>query len=96
MAVEKSRGKIDKMLQISWPVQFAEAMSREQLSALAGLDCAHDGIHYPAGGWLCPSDLTTALVMLAQQKGMTCHYQHELRQLEHVDGQWQLSFQQLR
>lgn len=92
---EKSRGKIDKMLQISWPVQFAEAMSREQLSALAGLDCAHDGIHYPAGGWLCPSDLTTALVMLAQQKGMTCHYQHELRQLEHVDGQWQLSFQQL-
>ncbi|AJJ19320.1 bifunctional tRNA (5-methylaminomethyl-2-thiouridine)(34)-methyltransferase MnmD/FAD-dependent 5-carboxymethylaminomethyl-2-thiouridine(34) oxidoreductase MnmC [Yersinia intermedia] len=92
---EKSRGKIDKMLQISWPVQFAEAMSREQLSALAGLDCAHDGIHYPAGGWLCPSDLTTALVMLAQQKGMTCHYQHELRQLEYVDGQWQLSFQQL-
>ncbi|CNI43282.1 bifunctional tRNA (5-methylaminomethyl-2-thiouridine)(34)-methyltransferase MnmD/FAD-dependent 5-carboxymethylaminomethyl-2-thiouridine(34) oxidoreductase MnmC [Yersinia intermedia] len=92
---EKSRGKIDKMLQISWPVQFAEAMSREQLSALAGLDCAHDGIHYPAGGWLCPSDLTTALVMLAQQQGMTCHYQHELRQLEHVDGQWQLSFQQL-
>ncbi|MFW5386729.1 bifunctional tRNA (5-methylaminomethyl-2-thiouridine)(34)-methyltransferase MnmD/FAD-dependent 5-carboxymethylaminomethyl-2-thiouridine(34) oxidoreductase MnmC [Yersinia sp. 2542 StPb PI] len=92
---EKSRGKIDKMLQISWPVSFAEAMSREQLSALAGLDCAHDGIHYPAGGWLCPSDLTTALVLLAQQKGMTCHYQHELSQLEHVDGQWQLSFQQL-
>lgn len=92
---EKSRGKIDKMLQISWPVSFAEAMSREQLSALAGLDCAHDGIHYPAGGWLCPSDLTTALLLLAQQKGMACHYQHELSQLEHVDGQWQLSFQQL-
>ncbi|MFW5393487.1 bifunctional tRNA (5-methylaminomethyl-2-thiouridine)(34)-methyltransferase MnmD/FAD-dependent 5-carboxymethylaminomethyl-2-thiouridine(34) oxidoreductase MnmC [Yersinia sp. 2544 StPb PI] len=92
---EKSRGKIDKMLQISWPVSFAEAMSREQLSALAGLDCAHDGIHYPAGGWLCPSDLTTALLLLAQQKGMACHYQYELSQLEHVDGQWQLSFQQL-
>ncbi|MGP2424849.1 bifunctional tRNA (5-methylaminomethyl-2-thiouridine)(34)-methyltransferase MnmD/FAD-dependent 5-carboxymethylaminomethyl-2-thiouridine(34) oxidoreductase MnmC [Yersinia sp. 2538 StPb PI] len=92
---EKSRGKIDKMLQISWPVSFAEAMSREQLSALAGLDCAHDGIHYPAGGWLCPSDLTSALLLLAQQKGMACHYQYELSQLEHVDGQWQLSFQQL-
>ncbi|CNH35745.1 bifunctional tRNA (5-methylaminomethyl-2-thiouridine)(34)-methyltransferase MnmD/FAD-dependent 5-carboxymethylaminomethyl-2-thiouridine(34) oxidoreductase MnmC [Yersinia alsatica] len=91
---DKSRGKIDKMLQIDWPPQLAEAMSREQLSSLAGLDCAHDGIHYPAGGWLCPSDLTTALIALAQQNGMTCHYQHELRQLEHIDGRWQLVFQQ--
>lgn len=64
----KSRGKIDKMLQTDWPASLAAAMSREQLSALAGLDCAHDGIHYPAGGWLCPSDLTTELMALAQQK----------------------------
>ncbi|AHM75017.2 bifunctional tRNA (5-methylaminomethyl-2-thiouridine)(34)-methyltransferase MnmD/FAD-dependent 5-carboxymethylaminomethyl-2-thiouridine(34) oxidoreductase MnmC [Yersinia hibernica] len=91
---EKSRGKINKMLQINWPTPLAEAMSREQLSALAGLDCAHDGIHYPAGGWLCPSDLTKALMARAQQHGMTCHYQHELRQLDRVDGLWQLTFQQ--
>ncbi|CNI06579.1 bifunctional tRNA (5-methylaminomethyl-2-thiouridine)(34)-methyltransferase MnmC2/FAD-dependent 5-carboxymethylaminomethyl-2-thiouridine(34) oxidoreductase MnmC1 [Yersinia pekkanenii] len=91
---EKSRGKIDKMLQISWPTQLAEPMGREQLNALAGLDCAHDGIHYPAGGWLCPSDLTTALMALAQQNGMNCHYHHELRQLNRIDEQWQLSFQQ--
>lgn len=89
---EKSRGKINKMLQTDWPPQLAEAMGREQLSALAGLDCAHDGIHYPAGGWLCPSDLTTALMALAQQLGMTCHYGHELCQLERVDGLWQLIF----
>lgn len=90
---DKSRGKIDKMLQIDWPKPLAQAMSREQLSALAGLDCAHDGIHYPAGGWLCPSDLTLALMVLAQQNGMACHYQHELSQLERVNGQWQLHFQ---
>jgi tRNA 5-methylaminomethyl-2-thiouridine biosynthesis bifunctional protein len=89
---EKSRGKIDKILQISWPQQLAGAMSREQLSTLAGLDCAHDGIHYPAGGWLCPSDLTIALIALAQQNGMTCHYQHELQQLNRIDGQWQMTF----
>ncbi|WP_145594751.1 bifunctional tRNA (5-methylaminomethyl-2-thiouridine)(34)-methyltransferase MnmD/FAD-dependent 5-carboxymethylaminomethyl-2-thiouridine(34) oxidoreductase MnmC [Yersinia aleksiciae] len=89
---EKSRGKIDKMLQTLWPEFLAQGMSREQLSALAGLDCAHDGIHYPAGGWLCPSDLTTALMALAQQNGMVCHYQHELQQLVHIDGQWQLTF----
>ncbi|WP_145538840.1 bifunctional tRNA (5-methylaminomethyl-2-thiouridine)(34)-methyltransferase MnmD/FAD-dependent 5-carboxymethylaminomethyl-2-thiouridine(34) oxidoreductase MnmC [Yersinia kristensenii] len=89
---EKSRGKINKMLQTDWPQQLAEAMSREQLNALAGLDCAHDGIHYPAGGWLCPSDLTTALMALAQQQGMACHYEHELCQLEPVDGLWQLIF----
>lgn len=47
---EKSRGKIDKMLQTAWPEALAQGMSREQLSVLAGLDCAHDGIHYPAGG----------------------------------------------
>ena len=89
---EKSRGKIDKMLQTDWPAPLAQAMSREQLSALAGLDCAHDGIHYPAGGWLCPSDLTLALMALAQQNGMTCHYQHELHQLERIEGQWHLTF----
>ncbi|MDN0123657.1 bifunctional tRNA (5-methylaminomethyl-2-thiouridine)(34)-methyltransferase MnmD/FAD-dependent 5-carboxymethylaminomethyl-2-thiouridine(34) oxidoreductase MnmC [Yersinia aleksiciae] len=89
---EKSRAKIDKMLQTLWPEFLAQGMSREQLSALAGLDCAHDGIHYPAGGWLCPSDLTTALMALAQQNGMVCHYQHELQQLVHIDGQWQLTF----
>lgn len=89
---EKSRGKIDKMLQTAWPEALAQGMSREQLSALAGLDCAHDGIHYPAGGWLCPSDLTTALMALAQQNGMICHYQHELQQLARIDGQWQLTF----
>lgn len=90
----KSRGKIDKMLQTDWPASLAAAMSREQLSALAGLDCAHDGIHYPAGGWLCPSDLTTELMALAQQNGMTCNYEHELHQLERIDGQWQLTFKQ--
>lgn len=37
---DKSRGKIEKMLHTQWPVEFAEAMSREQLSELAGLDCA--------------------------------------------------------
>lgn len=89
---EKSRGKIDKMLQTAWPEALAQGMSRAQLSALAGLDCAHDGIHYPAGGWLCPSDLTTALMALAQQNGMICHYQHELQQLARIDGQWQLTF----
>ncbi|EIS66084.1 bifunctional tRNA (5-methylaminomethyl-2-thiouridine)(34)-methyltransferase MnmD/FAD-dependent 5-carboxymethylaminomethyl-2-thiouridine(34) oxidoreductase MnmC [Yersinia pestis] len=91
---DKSRGKIEKMLHTQWPVEFAEAMSREQLSELAGLDCAHDGIHYPAGGWLCPSDLTHALMMLAQQNGMTCHYQHELQRLKRIDSQWQLTFGQ--
>lgn len=91
---EKSRGKIDKMLQTQWPEALAQGMNREQLSALAGLDCAHDGIHYPAGGWLCPSDLTIALIALAQQNGMVCHYQHELQQLAQIDGQWQLTFAQ--
>lgn len=91
---EKSRNKIAKMLQIQWPEQLAQAMSREQLSALAGLDCAHDGIHYPAGGWLCPSDLTSALIALAQRNGMICHYQHELHQLDRVNERWQLCFQQ--
>ncbi|MFI0489558.1 MAG: bifunctional tRNA (5-methylaminomethyl-2-thiouridine)(34)-methyltransferase MnmD/FAD-dependent 5-carboxymethylaminomethyl-2-thiouridine(34) oxidoreductase MnmC [Yersinia sp. (in: enterobacteria)] len=91
---EKSRSKIAKMQQTEWPEQLAKAMNREQLSALAGLDCEHDGIHYPAGGWLCPSDLTTALMILAQHRGMVCHYQHELRQLDRIDGLWQLSFQQ--
>ncbi|ANI31396.1 FAD-dependent oxidoreductase [Yersinia entomophaga] len=89
---EKSRSKIDKILGTQWPKEFAESMSHAQLTERAGVNSGHDGIHYPNGGWLCPSELTTALMALAQQQGMNCHYQHEVTELTRVENRWQLTF----
>lgn len=89
---EKSRRKIDKIAQAGWSPALAQRLNRQQLSALCGLDTSHGGIYYPAGGWLCPEDLTLALVILAQQQGMTCCYQYELNHLIADEDGWQLTF----
>ncbi|UIN08353.1 bifunctional tRNA (5-methylaminomethyl-2-thiouridine)(34)-methyltransferase MnmD/FAD-dependent 5-carboxymethylaminomethyl-2-thiouridine(34) oxidoreductase MnmC [Yersinia ruckeri] len=88
---DKSRGKIENILRTQWPQTFAESMSQSQLKPLAGVDCGHGGIHYSSGGWLCPSQLTSALMALAQQQGMSCHYRHELNQLTAGETGWKLS-----
>lgn len=89
---EKSRHKLAKITTPAWPESLVRAADRRELSAMCGLDSGHGGVHYPLGGWLCPAELTRALIEQAQRAGMRVYYQHQLIALEHREQEWQLSF----
>lgn len=87
---ERSRHKIDSMLQTQWPEEFAAEKSREQLSELAGIDINHSGIHYAKGGWLCPAQLCESLMSFLRKKGVKFYFEHDIAAIKHsIDG-WQL------
>ncbi|EMA3642426.1 bifunctional tRNA (5-methylaminomethyl-2-thiouridine)(34)-methyltransferase MnmD/FAD-dependent 5-carboxymethylaminomethyl-2-thiouridine(34) oxidoreductase MnmC [Providencia stuartii] len=88
---ERSRKKIDAMLQTEWPAAFAAAKTREQLTELAGLDVNHAGIHYAKGGWLCPAQLCESLMRYLAEKGVQFHFNHDVEQLQHSEEGWTLS-----
>ncbi|EKT63835.1 bifunctional tRNA (5-methylaminomethyl-2-thiouridine)(34)-methyltransferase MnmD/FAD-dependent 5-carboxymethylaminomethyl-2-thiouridine(34) oxidoreductase MnmC [Providencia burhodogranariea] len=88
---ERSRRKIDSMLQTQWPEIFAAEKSCEQLSELAGLNINHSGIHYTNGGWLCPAQLCESLMYFLSNKGVKFCFEHDITEIKHsIDG-WQLS-----
>ncbi|MFD1804754.1 bifunctional tRNA (5-methylaminomethyl-2-thiouridine)(34)-methyltransferase MnmD/FAD-dependent 5-carboxymethylaminomethyl-2-thiouridine(34) oxidoreductase MnmC [Mixta tenebrionis] len=88
----KSAEKIRHMLAMGLPEALARAVDADEASRLAGVPLACGGIHYPAGGWLAPQQLTTALFELAQQQGLLIHWRHRLEALEAEDGGWRLRF----
>ncbi|SUX66366.1 5-methylaminomethyl-2-thiouridine methyltransferase [Citrobacter amalonaticus] len=47
---------------------------------------------YPQGGWLCPAQLTAAVLKLAEKQGLRCHYQHSLAALHRSASGWDLHF----
>lgn len=89
---QKSHDKIQHMLAMALPEALAQGVDVGQAEQLAGVSLGCGGIHYPAGGWLAPAELTTALFTLAQQQGLQVHWQHRLEQLEKTDNGWRLRF----
>lgn len=89
---EKSQRKIDKMLEMALPAAVAQAVNAGQVDQLAGLPIGCGGMHYPAGGWLCPAELTAGLINSAQQKGMLVRWRHSLTRLEDEGARWLLHF----
>lgn len=89
---EKSSDKITQILATGWPQWLAEKGDAITLTQLAGLDIPHDGVTYAAGGWLCPSQLTQAVIDLAQSQGLVTHFNAELTELTHDDKGWRLAF----
>lgn len=83
---EKSRAKIDKMLQAGWPCQLATALDAAQFAEAVGLPSEHGGVGYPLGGWLCPAELTAQAISHAQSLGLQVHYRHQVTAITAVDG----------
>lgn len=79
------------MLSLGLPLEIARAVNAQQITETAGVDTGCDGIHYPLGGWLCPADLTTAAIALAQSRGLTVHYSRQVASLHHTEH-WNLHF----
>jgi len=89
---EKSQQKIAQMLTLGLPEELACAVDAAAVKALANVGTGCGGITYPAGGWLCPAQLTAAAIALACSQGLQAHYEHDLQQLTHLDDGWQLRF----
>lgn len=72
--------------------EFVHNQSEQQLEQACGLPTGCEGIHYPMGGWLSPSQLTENVLKQAESKGLITHYQHQLTQLTPTPSGWQLDF----
>ncbi|MBJ8874651.1 bifunctional tRNA (5-methylaminomethyl-2-thiouridine)(34)-methyltransferase MnmD/FAD-dependent 5-carboxymethylaminomethyl-2-thiouridine(34) oxidoreductase MnmC [Citrobacter koseri] len=89
---EKSQHKIDQMLSLALPDALAVAVDPDQAQQETGVATHCRGITYPAGGWLCPAQLTAAVLALAATQGLRRHYTHTLTALSHQATGWQLQF----
>ncbi|WP_312692388.1 bifunctional tRNA (5-methylaminomethyl-2-thiouridine)(34)-methyltransferase MnmD/FAD-dependent 5-carboxymethylaminomethyl-2-thiouridine(34) oxidoreductase MnmC [Kosakonia sp.] len=89
---EKSQRKIDQMLTLDLPPALAQAVDAKAVQAITGVETRCGGITYPAGGWLCPAQLTSAAIARACEQGLQVHYLHDLQKLNHSDNGWMLHF----
>jgi tRNA 5-methylaminomethyl-2-thiouridine biosynthesis bifunctional protein len=53
--------RIDKLVALGWPPQVMQRVDAAEASSLAGIEVAHGGLWFPAGGWLAPPRLCAAL-----------------------------------
>ncbi|HIF9546489.1 TPA: bifunctional tRNA (5-methylaminomethyl-2-thiouridine)(34)-methyltransferase MnmD/FAD-dependent 5-carboxymethylaminomethyl-2-thiouridine(34) oxidoreductase MnmC [Photobacterium damselae] len=90
----KQRIKLDKMLAGGFPNELICALDHQQTREVTGVETGFDGVNYPLGGWLCPKELTRALIEQAQATGLlTLHTQSEVCKLQQEsDQRWQLQF----
>ncbi|MHA6612421.1 bifunctional tRNA (5-methylaminomethyl-2-thiouridine)(34)-methyltransferase MnmD/FAD-dependent 5-carboxymethylaminomethyl-2-thiouridine(34) oxidoreductase MnmC [Photobacterium damselae] len=90
----KQRIKLDKMLAGGFPNELICALDYQQTREITGVETGFDGVNYPLGGWLCPKELTRALIEQAQATGLlTLHTQSEVCKLQQESDQcWQLQF----
>lgn len=89
---EKSQHKIEQMLTLELPHELAHRIDAQEVLAQSGVETGCGGITYPAGGWLCPAQLTAGAIALGIEQGLQVHYRHEVAALvRHSDG-WQLRF----
>lgn len=90
---EKSTQKIAQMLASDLPAEIACAVTAEQVAELTGVDTGCGGITYPAGGWLCPQQLTAELLALAATQGLRSHYGYPVETLSAEGDGWLLNQQ---
>lgn len=80
------------MLTLDLPDAIARAVDAEEVAQTAGVETGCGGIEYPAGGWLCPAQLTAAALTLAQRQGLCVNYGHRVTNIDRQDSDWQLDF----
>jgi tRNA 5-methylaminomethyl-2-thiouridine biosynthesis bifunctional protein len=91
---EKSSQKIAQMLKLGLPAEMAVGVDAAEVYRNTGVETDCAGIHYPLGGWLCPAQLTTAVIDYAIQRGLKVHWNHRCETLDAQDTGWTLHFAQ--
>ncbi|WP_270221755.1 bifunctional tRNA (5-methylaminomethyl-2-thiouridine)(34)-methyltransferase MnmD/FAD-dependent 5-carboxymethylaminomethyl-2-thiouridine(34) oxidoreductase MnmC [Kosakonia cowanii] len=89
---EKSQHKIAQMLTLELPHELAHRINAQEVLAQSGVETGCGGITYPAGGWLCPAQLTAGAIALGIEQGLQVHYRHEVEALVRNSDGWQLRF----
>ncbi|NNN82719.1 bifunctional tRNA (5-methylaminomethyl-2-thiouridine)(34)-methyltransferase MnmD/FAD-dependent 5-carboxymethylaminomethyl-2-thiouridine(34) oxidoreductase MnmC [Vibrio sp. A8-1] len=93
---EKSTDKLTRLTQGEFPSELVHYLTAEQTSQHIGLAVDMPSIHYPLGGWLCPVEITQALLADLVSKGsVTAHYQQAIDSLawQAETRTWQLNAQ---
>ncbi|MEC5343619.1 bifunctional tRNA (5-methylaminomethyl-2-thiouridine)(34)-methyltransferase MnmD/FAD-dependent 5-carboxymethylaminomethyl-2-thiouridine(34) oxidoreductase MnmC [Brenneria populi] len=88
---EKSARKIAGILQGEWPPELVCAVTEQQLAAASGVISGAGGVTYPAGGWLCPAELTASALELARRQGAIARMNVKVRALTQTDAGWRLT-----
>ncbi|WP_371930890.1 bifunctional tRNA (5-methylaminomethyl-2-thiouridine)(34)-methyltransferase MnmD/FAD-dependent 5-carboxymethylaminomethyl-2-thiouridine(34) oxidoreductase MnmC [Oceanimonas sp. CHS3-5] len=69
---DKSGNKIDKLVAGAFPSELVQPLSDEEVNDTTGIEANLSGVAYPLGGWVCPFELTAAL--LADAGDIECHF----------------------
>lgn len=90
---DKSARKITQILDGDWPAPLVQAQDIGAMEAAAGLPIGYPGLLYPAGGWMCPAELTANALALARTAGLKLHLSTRITALESTDSGWQLTLE---
>ncbi|MGB5856071.1 MAG: bifunctional tRNA (5-methylaminomethyl-2-thiouridine)(34)-methyltransferase MnmD/FAD-dependent 5-carboxymethylaminomethyl-2-thiouridine(34) oxidoreductase MnmC [Oceanisphaera sp.] len=90
----KSSAKINNLL-AQFSTDIVRPLTAEQVNTRTGISANLSGAEYPLAGWVCPFELTRALLTTAEQTGLLrCHYHTALKTLtQQDDSQWQLEIE---
>jgi tRNA 5-methylaminomethyl-2-thiouridine biosynthesis bifunctional protein len=79
--------RIDKLAALDWPPHVLQRVDATEASVLAGIELAHGGLWFPAGGWLVPPKMCAAL---AESPAITQHTRHLVESVTAVDAGWRV------
>ncbi len=77
--------RIDKLVALGWPSHVMQRVDAAEASRLAGIELAHGGLWFPAGGWLVPPRLCAAL---AENLAIARLTGHRVKSLAPVKNGW--------
>ncbi len=91
----KSAHKLAKLADAHFPTTLVHPLSPEQRDALTALPLSSEhsqqALFYPQGGWICPRDLTQALLQAAINTGLLkIIYQCQVTGVRQQDQEWVL------
>ncbi len=87
-ATESEAKRIDKLSAQEWPPHLLQAVDAAQASQLTGMEMAHGGLWFPAGGWVVPPEVCAGLV---QHQNITVRLDSEVTALERTARGWSAS-----
>jgi tRNA 5-methylaminomethyl-2-thiouridine biosynthesis bifunctional protein len=89
---DKSRAKIDKLTAGGFPAELVHPLDASEVDQRCGLAAALPGVEYPLGGWVCPFELTRALLARARDSGLLeCHYHSRVDTLDQERDGWRVT-----
>ncbi len=79
--------RIDRLAALGWAPHLLRRVEAAEASILAGIELAHGGLWFPAGGWLVPPQLCAKLTA---SPAIVQRPSHRVESLTAVDGGWRL------